>query len=69
MGLPGYAFKGIYEEIRRSQEPDKQNEKAKSREERMIQGFEEWDKASEELRNDIYLMITREIEDIETMNF
>jgi len=64
-GIPGYAFKGIYEEVKQTQGPTgAQNDMIEAQ---MVQGFREWETASEEERNLIFLRIKSKIEDLETL--
>lgn len=63
-GVPGNVFKGIYEEVQKTQEPDLENGTIEAQ---MVQGFKEWESTSEEQQNLIFLWIKREMEDLETM--
>ena len=64
-GIPGYAFKGIYEEVKSTQGPTgEQNDLIEAQ---MVQGFRECEAASEEERNLIFLRVKSEIEDLETL--
>jgi len=65
-GIPGYAFKGIYEEVQKTRAVER--EKVTSLiEAQMVQGFKEWETISEEERNLILMRIKRELEDLETL--
>lgn len=65
-GVPGYAFKGIYEEVQKTRGATKEKD-ASVAEAQMVQGFKEWETISEEERNLILLRIKRELEDLETL--
>lgn len=64
VGLVGYVSKGIYEEVQTAREPEQNNDVSEAQ---MMQGFKEWDQASEEERRKILLGIKRQLEDLETM--
>jgi hypothetical protein len=64
VGIPGYAFKGIYEEVRTTQTSATGKDVVEAQ---MVQGFKEWEAASDKERNLILLSIKRQIEDIETL--
>jgi len=67
-GIPGYAFKGIYEEVQTSRGLEAEKEKDRDiSEAQMVQGFKEWEAASEEEKNLILLSIKRQLEDLETL--
>ena len=65
-GIPGYAFKGIYEEVQKTRGVTQERE-ASVAEAQMVQGFKEWETTSEEERNLILIRIKRELEDLETL--
>ena len=73
VGIPGYALKGIYEEVQKPRGIDPGKEKLEKekdiREQLMLRGFKEWKAASEKEREKVYEWLLREKEDIETMNF
>lgn len=58
--------KGIYEEVQTSRGVDDHKD-ASEREAQMVQGFKEWEEASEEDRKQILLSIKRQVEDLETL--
>ncbi|KAG0650420.1 Vacuolar sorting-associated 13A [Hyphodiscus hymeniophilus] len=64
LGIPGYAFKGIYEEVRTTHSAAPQKDVAEAQ---MVQGFKEWEGLAAEDCKSILLRIKREIEDMETM--
>lgn len=67
-GVPGYAFKGIYEEVQAKRGLGAEKDVKKDLiEAQMVQGFKEWEATSEDERNLILLRIKREIEDLETL--
>jgi len=53
-GIPGYAFKGIYEEVQKTRALEGEKDLI---EVQMIQGFEEWEAASQEQRDLVFLWI------------
>ena len=58
-GIPGYAFKVIYDEVKSTQGPTgAQNDLIETQ---MVQGFREWEAASQEERNLIFLRVKSEI--------
>jgi hypothetical protein len=63
-GIPGYALKGIYEEVQKTRGLDVENGTVEAQ---MLQGFREWEAATEEERNLIFVRSKREIEDLETL--
>lgn len=58
--------KGIYEEVQTSRGVDDHKD-TNERESQMVQGFKEWEEASEEDRKQILLSIKRQVEDLETL--
>ncbi|PMD53155.1 uncharacterized protein K444DRAFT_668700 [Hyaloscypha bicolor E] len=64
VGLAGYVSKGIYEEVQTSRGIDEHKDVSEAQ---MVQGFKEWEEASEEERRYILLSIKRQYEDLETM--
>jgi hypothetical protein len=62
--LAGYVSKGIYEEVQTSRGIDEHKDVSEAQ---MVQGFKEWEEASEEERRYILLSIKRQYEDLETM--
>ncbi|KAE9373935.1 hypothetical protein N431DRAFT_374616 [Stipitochalara longipes BDJ] len=64
VGLAGYVSKGIYEEVQTSRGPDEHKDVSEAQ---MVQGFKEWEQASEEERKQILVSIKRQLEDLETM--
>jgi acyl-CoA reductase-like NAD-dependent aldehyde dehydrogenase len=64
VGLAGYVSKGIYEEVQTSRGVDEHKDIAEAQ---MVQGFKEWEEASEEERRQILLSIKRKLEDLETL--
>jgi hypothetical protein len=62
--LAGYVSKGIYEEVQTSRGIDEHKDVSEAQ---MVQGFKEWEEASEEERRYILLLIKRQYEDLETM--
>jgi hypothetical protein len=65
-GIPGYAFKGIYEEVQKTRGVTQEKETSAA-EAQMVQGFKEWETTSEEERNLILVRIKRDLEDFETL--
>jgi len=64
VGLAGYVSKGIYEEVQISRGLDEHKDESEAQ---MVQGFKEWEQASEEERRQILFSIRRQLEDLETM--
>lgn len=63
-GIPGYALKGIYEEVQKTRETDPESSNIEAQ---MVQGFKDWEATSDEEKGAIYLWIKRQIEDLETL--
>ena len=62
--MVGYVSKGVYEEVQTAREPEQNNDASEAH---MMQGFKEWDQASEEERRNILVGIKRQLEDLETL--